>query len=216
MKFTLVDLYSFSIAIASVIGWVRFKRIAPAFYPFLYCVWIALVNEILGYFLIYSHHSNAVNNNIYVLLESLLIAWQFRNWGLFRKKGLFIVMLAALFVFWFAEVYFMKGIRYTISYFRIFYSFTIVLMSISVISNLIAKDQRSMLRNSIFLICTGFIAYYTFKVLVGVFWLYGLGLNSQFRMNVVWILIYLNLFANLIYALAVLWMPAKQRFLLPS
>jgi hypothetical protein len=33
---------------------------------------------------------------------------------------------------------------------------------------------------------------------------------------VTYIFIYVNLIANLLYALAVLWMPTKQRFTLPS
>ena len=217
MRFTLVDLYSFSIVIAAIIGWVKFKKINPAYYPFIYCIWIGFLNEIIGYFLIYSGHSNAINNNIYVLAEALLITWQFKNWNLFHRfRGFFFALLVCFVLFWMGEIFFMKGIRYTISYFRIFYSFVVVLMSINIISGLLMKDRMNMLKNSTFLICAGFIIYFTYKVLIGIFWLYGLGVNSQFRMNVVWILIYINLFANLIYALAILWMPARQRFLLPS
>ncbi len=48
------------------------------------------------------------------------------------------------------------------------------------------------------------------------FWLYGLRFSKEFLMNVTTILIYINLFTNLVFALAVLWMPAKHRFSLPS
>lgn len=217
MKFTLVDLFSFSILIAAIIGWVRFSKINSAYYPFIYCIWVALVNEILGYFLIYNGISNAINNNVYVLIEAVLITWQFQRWGIFQRiKPVAIILIFILIISWAIEAFLIKGIKYNISYFRIGYSFAIVLMSINMLSDLITKDRKSIVKNSTFLICTGFILYFTFKVLTGVFWLYGLGQNQEFRKSIVWILIYFNLIANLIYALAVLWMPTKQRFTLPS
>jgi len=101
MRFTLVDLFSFSISIAAIIGLIRYRKINPVYYPFLYCVWIAFLNEILGYFLIYSGRHNAINNNIYVLAEAMLFTWQFKNWGLFRRSGrLFIAILVSFVLFW--------------------------------------------------------------------------------------------------------------------
>lgn len=216
MKITLIDLYSFSIIIAAAIGWARFAKINPAYYPFLFLIWIGLLNEILGYFLIYSGHSNAINNNIYVLIESLLIAWQFEKWGLFEQSKWLYKSILSLFVLtWLIEILFIKGINLTISYFRIIYSFVIVLMSLNVINRQLLSEKKSIYKNAIFLICTIFVIYFLYKAIVGIFWLYGLGENHQFRMNVIWILIYVNLFANLMYALAVVWIPTKHRFSLP-
>jgi hypothetical protein len=59
------------------------------------------------------------------------------------------------------------------------------------------------------------MVYYTFTVIIGVFWIYGFGGSSSFRRHMVWILIYINLVVNLVFALAVLWMPKKLRFSLP-
>ena len=48
----LIVVFSFSIAIAAIIGWIRFKKINPAYYPFVICIWIGLLNEILSYIVI--------------------------------------------------------------------------------------------------------------------------------------------------------------------
>lgn len=78
------------------------------------------------------------------------------------------------------------------------------------------REKKNILKNSIFLICAGFILYYTYKVFVGLFWLYGLNKSMEFTLNIVIIMIYINFITNLIYALAFLWMPTKHRFSLPS
>lgn len=217
MNYTLAVIFDFTIIIPALIGCIRFRQIDPAYYPFLYCIWIGLLNEIVGICIAHSGHSNAINNNIYVLFESLLLVWQFKNWGLFRRNiFLFPVLLSGFFLLWILEAFFLKTIHYTISYFRLIYSFVIVLMSIPVFSQQLSQERKNILYNSIFLLCVAFIVYYTYKVITGAFWLYGLHLSTPFVSNIIAILLYINLFSNLIYALAILWMPPKHRFSLPS
>src|SRR5205814_7501160 len=133
MNFTLVVIFSFSIFIAAIIGCIRFKKISPVYHPFLYCLWIGSANEILSYILVRRGFSTAINISIYVLAESLLFTWQFKNWGLFkRSKILFPILLGSLILFWGIEGFFIVKTQNTISYFRIFYSFLISIMSINI------------------------------------------------------------------------------------
>ena len=216
MSHPVVFIFSLSILIASVIGWVRFKKIDPAYYPFLYCLWIGTLNEIVSYVLVANHQTTALNNNIYVLFEPVLLVWLFKNWGSFRRTPQMFTALLILFpVLWIAENFFISTITHFTFYYRIFYSFVIVLLSIQIINRLIMTERKNILKNSIFLLCVGFVIYYTFSVLVQTFWLYGLNVSREFTLKVVFILLTINLFANLIYALAVLWMPTRHRFSLP-
>ena len=216
MNYTLIVIFSFSISFAAIIGWIRFARINPIHYPFLYCIWIGLFNEIISYFVTRAGYSNAVNNNIYVLVESILIAWQFKSWGIFQRNRYLFWLIVLLFSsVWLVENFIVGKITYIISYFRITYSFVIVLMSIHLINALIVRERKTLLKNSTFLICMGFVLYYTYKVLVEVFWVYGLNSGPNFRMRIYDILAYINLLSNLIYGLAFLWIPKKQRFTLP-
>jgi hypothetical protein len=217
MSYTLAAVFTFSIAIAAIIGGIRFRKIDPAYYPFIFCIWLALGNEILGFIFSHIRHSNAVNNNIYVLLESLLFTWQFQKWGLFKRvRPLFPMILGAFVIFWIIEGLFFGKIYHTISYFRIFYSSVIVMMSINILNEKLMTEKKNILKNPAFLICLGFVLYYTYKIITSIFWLYGLGGSRSFRMNVVWIMIYINLVTNLVYAIAVLCIPAKHRFSLRS
>ena len=216
MNFILGSIFSFTILIAGIIALIRFRQIHKTYYLFLYFVWLACLNELLSYFLATTKHSTFLNNNIYVLFESLLII-------LFLKKRLsamkyniiFHILIVSIIGAWGYENLILGKIFTVSSYFRVYYSFVLVLLSITTINKLLSTVRTNIFANSVFLICIGFILYFTIKILVEIFWLYGI-YNQNFQSLVYNIIIYINLFTNLIYALAILWMPKKQIFTMPS
>ncbi len=217
MSYTSVLIFSFTLAISAVIGLVRFKKINRAYHPFLFLIWLGLFNEILGVILARIFHDNSISTNIYLLAESVLITWQFRRWGLFdNAKPLYVFIVILLIAGWLTELIFVAGLKGIPFYFEIAYAFIIVLMSIHTINGLLIRERRIVLKNPIFLICLGFVIYYTLKVLDHSFWLYGLSESPEFSRSITNALNYVNLLANLIYALAVLWMPTRHRFSMPS
>lgn len=215
MNPNLVAILSFSIAIAGIIGCVRFKKIDPAYYSFLFFVWLGLVNEIVSFILISVIHSNVVNSNIYVLLESMLLVWFFRTQALSEKPKKIFNWLFVIFILgWTFENFFMSSIHQFNSYFTVIYCFTTVLMSINLVNRLISNEKKLILRNPAFLICVCFILFFTCKALIEIFWIYGLNASKEFRIQVYDIMTFVNLIVNLIFALAVLWMPRKREYTL--
>ena len=85
------------------------------------------------------------------------------------------------------------------------------MMSIHINNMLIVTYRKKLLKNPVFLICSGFIIYFTYKILIEAFWLYGLKAGKGFRINVYLLLTWINLIVNLIYALAMLWIPKKPQ-----
>ena len=97
MNFNWFAFISFSIGLAAITGWVRFSKINPAYYPFIYCIWLASVNEAVSYWLVSHGFTTAINNNIYVLLEAVLFIWLFSNWQAFSPaKKITPVLISAL------------------------------------------------------------------------------------------------------------------------
>ena len=217
MHISFFDISSFSIGIAAITSWIRFGKINSTYYPFLICISLALLNETICGLVADSAYNFNINNNIYVLLESLLILWQFRNWGSFiNKKYLFFSIAFIFLLVWVVENFIVGNLEQVASYFRVVYSFILVLLAINQINKIIIRERKNILTNPIFLICVGVVCYYTYKVLVELFWVYGLPERKEFKINLYLIHAWLNLFSNLIYAFAVLWMQKRQRFLLPS
>ena len=214
MNYTLIVAFSFSITGAAVIACIRAKKVSTDFIPFLLTVSLAFFNEVASFIISKAGYSTNINNNIYILLESLLITWQFQRWGLFeRGKKWYYGILIFYILFWTFDFFIIHTITYVSSYFRIAYSYITVIMSISIINRLIIHERACLLKNSIFLVCFAFIIYYTYKVLLEVFWVNGLNASRVFRMKVYDLYACINLFANLIYALAVLWMPRKLPYI---
>ena len=215
MNFTIVQVFGYSLILPALIGLVRSKKISQAYTPFIVLLLIGLLNEVCTTIIVINKHSNAINSNIYVLIESVLLLILFKNWGLFDKSK--ILFIGILFLFagaWITDNFFISKITRFSSYFRIIYGFTIVLLSISMVNHLVTEETNWNSRRGQFVVLIGFIVFFTYQTLVEIFWVYGLNSSREFRRGVYRIMTYINLSVNLIYAIGLLWIPRKKKSLL--
>lgn len=214
--FSLSLLSGYSIALAVIIGLVRFRKINPTYRPFIFICILGLCNEILSLVMLRLYRTNAVNANIYVWLEFILFLWQFRLWGSLNKKSWhFPLLVSLLTLVWIYDNLVWNQLTSFNSLFRICYSFCLIFLSIDQINSLLVRSRGSVLRNSRFLICIGIIIFYSYKATIEVFYLLKLNFSNSFYDNIAIILTLVNLFVNLVYTLAVIWIPRKQKFILP-
>lgn len=213
MNYYLIVTFSFSIFVAGIIGLFRFPKLQRSYYPFLVFIWLGCINETLSFVIVQQGANSIVNNNIYVLLEAMVILYFFKVNGALKTWAIGLAAFILLIV-WTTEVFFIRSIHEVGIYFRIAYSFTIVLASIETINKILVTGAKHLLKNAMFLICVAFICYFTYKILINTFWLYGLSKSMHFLSFIYTILIFINLFTNLFYALATLWIPRKQPSLL--
>jgi hypothetical protein len=216
MSYEVAIAFAFSIVIPAALGFYRYPGTNKDYKPFFYFIWIGLLNEIISVCVNYSGESNAVNSNIYVLIESLIILWLFRRLKLFKTYNIYYALVFLYLAVWVTENLFVSKITQFNSYFRIVYSFATVLMAIQVVNQLIVRQQKSITRHASFIISIGFIIYYTYKILVEVFWVYGLNNSPEFQTDVYNILHIINFICNLIYAIAIIWIPRKKEFIRQS
>ncbi len=217
MNFFLSQVLTYSILIPFTIGLVRYKVVDKAYLPFIFLTWVGVGNEIFSTLLIKNGISNAINSNIYVLTEFFFLLWLFKSWKVFgRHSGFFAVLVVAGVFVWIFECLILFSLRTFCSYFRIFYSFIIVMLSISKINMLLVERDSFVNTKGIFFLLTGFIIYFSYKALVEIFWVYGLNASRVFRLEVYRIMNYVNFSVNIIYAIALLWIPRKQESILRS
>jgi hypothetical protein len=216
-------MYNFSLAsgfvvvIAGVIGLIRFKKMLPSYQPFVYFAWLSVLNDLLSAALVKVYHENPINGNIYVLLEAYLFLWLFRNWGIIKDKSWTLAsLLVFLTMIWIYDNFIWHNITTVNSLFRICYSFVLIFLAINQLNKLIVGERGILLRNTRFLICIGICIFYSYKASIEVFYLLQLQVSNNFYSNIFLIHIIVNLFVNLIYGLAALWIPTKQRFTLSS
>jgi hypothetical protein len=199
-----------------IVGLVRWRRIDKSYQPFFFLLCVGAINEVVSFILIKEFHLyNYVPMNMYIVVEWIMLAWQFHVWGFLKhKRRLFYVLLFLSALFWVAENFVFGTLSGFSPYFRFFYFFLVVLLSINQINFMITHDNRSLFRNPRFLICIGFVIYFVFMTLF--FWAYQVSLYDKSKMSTtfVYLMAYVNALTNSIYAIAFLLIPARVKFTL--
>ena len=155
--------------------------------------------------------------NIFSLADCLLFTTLFYQWSLFHKsRRTLFGLIGGFFFLWVILTFFVHGFTESNWYFRLIYSFALIFFSVTYFNKLVVGAKSSMLRNSRFLICLGLIIFYTFFTIVCATSLSLFGsdteISKEFKRGLQTISIYSNVFVNLLYALAVLWIPRKKSF----
>ena len=212
MNYSIIEIFSYSIIIPVMISIFLLKRRDGRFLPFFVLLWTGLLGELATSLSINLVGSNAEAANIYVLIEALLVLWIFDRWQLFLSRSWVYLIGIGFILAWTLENLVFSSLHIFNSYYRILYSFTLVILSINQINKLLFEENKPVFPNPVFLICIAFVVFFTYKTLVEIFWIYGLNSSRQFNASVYRIMSFINLFANLLYALACLWMPRKREF----
>ena len=217
LLYELIVAFSYSVVIAMTIGLVRLGKILRAYRPFVFILILSFLGELLNTFMALYYKTNAVSANVYVLFECYLWLWQFQSWGTFKKKPSHLwLLVCALTTVWMVEHIWMQKIWSFSSIFRISYAFVLVFLCIDQLNRMIVNERKNLLRTSRFLICLGIVFFYSYKIMVETFYLFELDLSMAFYSYLYNILVCMNLFVNLVFALAALWIPTRQRFTLQS
>ncbi len=204
---------SLSVMVPAITGAIRFRSIANENRPFLYFIWLGLFTELLTYFVINRVGNNTLVANCYVLVESLLLLWQFRRWGLWAvtryRYTLLLILLPAI---WIASSFFVPPSKSINSYYRVFYSLVVVLSAVEVLNRLVFSENKRSAYRYRFLICCAFIILYAYNILVESFYIYPLSISPQFSRSLFDIKAWCNFVINLVYAVAIIWIPRKKIF----
>jgi hypothetical protein len=215
MGLILLFLVSQSILLPFIAGLIRLRRIGSRYRPFFILLAVGVGTELVNRYLIKVFRNNAVSSNIYVLIEWLLIFWQFRVWGFLRtRKNTFLILLSLSGAIWLTENVVFGQLTAFSPYFRFFYSFLIVLLSVNKINFMITHDYRNLLRHPEFLICIGFIIYFIYKIIYE--WAYQASLygTSEITSTIIFLEAYINALTNIIFAIAMVKIPAPSTFTL--
>jgi hypothetical protein len=216
MDATVRFILSLSIGFAVIIGIVRFRRIDSSYYPFIYNIVVVLLVEILNRILTVSGHPDAfiLLLNIYSYIDFFLFLWLFHNWGLFnRKKSTFISIAGAFFIVWLLNNVLTGFIKHNL-YFFILYSFALIFFSVNTFNKAVVHERSSIYKNPKFWICLGIIIFYSFFIVTvstGISLILH-SVSKEFRRSLQSIIIYSNLLVNILYAVAVIWIPRKKNF----
>ena len=208
---------SLSIGFAVIIGIVRLRKMDKSYYPFFYNVVVALIVEILNRILTVTGHPVAflVVLNVFAYIDFFLFLWLFQNWGLFdRKRSVFIAIAGAFLLMWIITSL-MQGFTTHNYYFFVLYAFALIFFSVNTFNKAVVNERISIFRNPKFWICLGIIIFYSFFIVhvsTGISYFRHKIASVEFRQKLQSISVYSNLLVNLLYAVAMIWVPRKKNF----
>ena len=189
----------------------------PAYHPFVYYACLSVLVEIVVYILLSNNMKDRVGwvYNFFALAEFYLLVRMFHNWGLLKRKKQYFALIITLSYLLFACTLFIRGYD-KINYFaQIVNSFVLIFLSISAFNRMILNEKNNIFKNAKFWICIGMVIYYTYFILVNTEKISFLHLKpSKYFDYKVWqINAYANLLVNLLYAVAVVWIPRKKNII---
>lgn len=215
MKFeTVLIILNFSLVIPAIMLLFKIGYSMKKFWPFIVYIIAGLCNDIVSYVLIMKTQTNMITANIYIFIEFCLILFQVALWKKQPVWHYLLIVITGIFV-WVLDNVYLNSLTDNNSIFRMFYSITIVLLSLDLFNRNIIYARGPLSSNPVFLICTGFILYYGCKAFLESFNIFHVGLSDLFFMRLFLILSVVNFVANLIYAYAILCIPRKQEFTMP-
>lgn len=208
-------LLSLSVVIPALIGLFKLKKVERSYYPFLVYLFVSLANELfVGLYLVNQEKKyNILNWQVFNLFEALILYLQFYFWLRFdRYRSLSMLIFALILAGWLVESFVFSSIFAFNPVFIISYSFLLVLLSVQAINQVILKQSTTPLhKNAMFIICVAMVLYFIYNIFV--FTLQGKGIsktNTQLMSQVFGIRVYVNAFTNLLYGLAVYYLPSRM------
>ena len=205
-------LLSLSVLFPFLSGLLRWRVISQRYYQLFILFGLALLVELVNRYAIASNNFSWIPvNNLYVLVESILIPLQFVVWGhMYRKLTTFYLITGILVLGWVTEHLLLGDITRLHPYFRMFYSLLIVLLSINTINYLVIQEDRNLVRHPVFIICTGFIIFFTYQLVYEGIYNIVSDLKSidTGKLNTAFSII--NAVCNILYGIAFLLVPARN------
>jgi hypothetical protein len=208
-------LISQSIWFPFIVGLVRYRRIGETYRPFFILMAVSVFTELLtGYLIEITHVHNGISSNIFVLVEWLLISWQFYVWEQRPWKAAYLLLALVPLVIWIGENLVFGQIKHFSPYFRVFAGFAIVMLSVNKINFMITHDNRKLYTDPKFLICIAFIIFFIYRIILE--WAYQTSLSGVTETTNIIIMLnaYFNALTNIIFAIALLCIPRPQKFTL--
>jgi hypothetical protein len=212
MDASLTFIFSLSILFPAVAGVMRYRNADPGYRPFLYLIFVSLINELLvGLYLSdLSKHMQTLDWQIFNLIEWILLLVQFHYWGRLKKyKYLFVIILTVSLVGWVFENFIYSNIYSFNPVFLISYSFVLVLLSINTINSTVAQQNQSLSKNGLFIICVGLVIFFIYTIVVFLFLALDIKYETVLMQKIFNIRVYVNALTNLIYAAGIYYIPVS-------
>ncbi len=210
--YVITTVLSYTIFPATFIAVWNYWQRRFTYLPFLLLLVTASLNEVVSTLVIFQGQSNAVNNNVYVLAECLLVIWLFAEWEPNKRKtGWYKIATIVLVLIWIADNIIFHSIASFNQVFKISFAVVAVIMSCDQLSYLLT-NHSSLRGNSRLILCIVFFVTYSFKTFTEMFVAFNPDYSNSFYEAFFFIWITINTLSNVSFLIAAIWMSKRERY----
>ncbi|RZK13247.1 MAG: hypothetical protein EOO46_00120 [Flavobacterium sp.] len=199
--------------LASVAGIARYRFIDGRYKPFVGYVVLGLLFEVISYLYALQYQSNIAPTNVFILLELLILNYLFTTWSDSNESRKWCYGSAVFFCLFFIGSLIKVGIDKHLIYFNVLCRFYLLMLATGSLAQRVVRMECPYYRDLVFIICCGVILYFSNRIIIESFWFYGLQKSSFFRIGLFAVQQWINIFVNLMYLYAILWIPKKPAYL---
>jgi hypothetical protein len=205
-----IFLLSLVILFPCISGLIRWKQIRQMYQPFLILMFIGTATELLNYFTNPNGRQYSSIINVFSLVEWFFIIAQFYYWRYYSHTRVWYPYIGLVcLVLWFIEILFIGHFTEVAVIFRLASAFLVITLAINEINYIIINESRELLKNARFLICTGFLIYFLYQLLLEGFIKITADEKDPVAGQIMKLSFYNNAFVNVIYGIAIWFIPKK-------
>ena len=213
MATTLFFIYLGTLTFLAIAGWLMYAKTPTRYRPVIYYTWALFGMSVIEAFF----HLRGIPAKVYGQVDAFvdislvaLLAWR---WDVFklRSAGFWIVavLLVAARV---TEQLLPRGENPALSWFDVASYLIIVLIALALLSKTIINGERPLLKNPIFLFCTGLIFFYALTSFFDISMLIVMRSGTDSLYKVLYGPLALGIFTNIIYLRSLLCIPLKKNY----
>ncbi len=201
-------IYLATLFIAALLALLKFKKVTPEYHPILIFLCAVFLFDVTYTIFIKNSISTTTLLNIQSLLEAFLICWQAKRWHVFdRKPYMYRGVLSMLLSLWALEILVIQDSWDLISWFKVFYSFTITLIAIEILNRTMIAERGPILRNAKAVFSIALIFFYALTGLIEIVMIIGQYASIKMIETITYFYLSLSIITNFIYIRAVLCIP---------
>lgn len=215
MVYDLSQWLHYVIFVPFIVGLVRLKKIDRAYWPLMLFLGVGVLAEVAAPIMAHALRNNLSAGNFYVLLAPPAILWTLWLWDNKRHRALYLGIGIFFLLVWVWENFIFGSLFWILPYYRVTFCFICDLLCIYHVNLLLVSRQPMQKWRSKFWILIALILFFTIKVLVEIFYMYGLYSNRVLAGNVYHIMAFVIAVVYLLFTLAFLWIPSTRKSMLP-
>ncbi len=213
--FFISHISAFSIVFPIVTAYWKRRSIGRKYFLLIVLLIIGGLNDVASYFIIKMKSNNTFNDNIYQLIEFILLVWLLRRWPSERKNRFHLVIMIIGVSAWITDNCIYHTPFDNTSVYRLVCAILIVFVCIDQVNHVLLSRHNS-INTSDLLICGGLILYHLYAAFIESLQLFPVHLGRPFYMRLWVIHCCLSILTNILISIAFICHRSKPSYTILS